>query len=791
MRASATGHLATVVVLLSALLHAHAAFAESDAQRVFQQVAPSVVTILALDEKGRVEGQGSGVVIGAGRIVTNCHVVRDARSVKVRSPKAESMATWATMDPTRDLCVVTSSSIDAPPAWIRRGKQLVVGERVFAVGNPLGFELSVSEGLVSVTAPPRGERVLITTAVLSPGSSGGGLFDSEGLLVGITTAAVLGVGQNLNLALPAEWIDELGVRGVAAKPPVVPPGPEPKWEDEGETLWSKKDWNAVEANARNWLASQPTSSKAARTLGMALFYLNRSEESERFLLRALANDERDTTAWKFRAIVLHSLGRKKESEEALTRALKLFPNDYDSERFRASWLREEGRLEESYAAIKQGIALGPGDPSVWVELGLIESLSHRPEESAKAYRAALRLAPNDTATKQALATELARAGKADKAREVLGGSTAQGTANSAATWTLVGNSELAANRLSDAETAYRKAIVDEPDSYAAWFNLGLVLDRTGRTHDAEDAFQRSIRIKPDSTKAWSNLGRIQRDRGDKVIALASFQRATEADPSNAEAWRDLGNMRFAAKEHRESAAAFQKIIELGKAITSDQVHLGESLMRLGQLDAATEAFLAAEKLEPENAHALLGLAMLWGQRGDNKQAFEYAERAVNKEPGNGAAWSSKGYALVRLGRYPEAVTAMQTAVKLAPDSSNVWINSGEALLRNGNLSQAIYALEKAVSLAPAATDGHLFLAQAYFSTGQSAQARREAETVLSRSPDSQPALAIMTLSLLIDGKHDDALTTFNRLKAKDANAARTLRSQAVARGLPGASTLPE
>jgi tetratricopeptide (TPR) repeat protein len=788
MSAGATARLACVAVLSLTLLHAPAAPAESDAQRVFQLVAPSVVTILALDEKGRVEGQGSGVIVAAGRIVTNCHVVRDARALKVRSTQRESDAVWVTMDSSRDLCLLTSSSVDAQPVRIRRQRELAVGERVFAVGNPLGFELSVSEGLVSLIAPVRGERVLVTTAAESPGSSGGGLFDTEGQLVGITTA-VMAVGQNVSLALPAAWIDELGSRGVPARAPPPAPDPEPKWGDENDALWNK-DWVAVEAHARKWLASVPTSSAAARSLGMALFYLKRREESERFLRRALQNDASDSTAWGFLAFVSHDAGRTNEAEDALNRGIDLYPAYPDFQRFRAIWLRKDGRLDEAHVAIERCIALGPGDAKAWAELGRIESLRHRPEESAKAYRAALRLAPNDTATKQALATELARAGKPDKAREVLGGTGSQG-AGDGATWVAIGNSAFAANRFSDAEAAYRKAIGDQLNSYTALLNLGLVLDRTGRSSEAEDAFERAIGINPDSTKAWSNLSRIQLARGDKVAALASVHRAVEADPTNAEAWRDLGNMRFAAKDYRESASAFQKIVELGKAIAGDEVHLGESLMRLGQVDAATEALLAAEKLEPENARALLGLAMLWGQRGDNKQALEYAERAVNKEPGNGAAWSSKGYALVRLGRYPEAVAAMQTAVKLAPDSSNVWINSGEALLRNGNLSQAIYALEKAVSLAPTAPDGHLFLAQAYLSSGQSAKARQEAETVLSRSPDLPPALGIVTLSLLIDGKNDDALTTFNRLKAKDASAARTLRSQAVARGLAGASSLPE
>src|SRR5439155_15756401 len=120
-----------------------------------------------------------------------------------------------------------------------------------------------------------------------------------------------------------------------------------------------------------------------------------------------------------------------EAEEALHRAWELLPGDADISRLRAVWLRQEGRIDEAFASAERAVALAPGEAVSWRELGLIESLRQRPEESAKAYRATLRLAPNDTATKQALATELARAGKADKAREVLGGIGSQGDG---ATW---------------------------------------------------------------------------------------------------------------------------------------------------------------------------------------------------------------------------------------------------------------------------------------------------------------------------------------------------------------------
>src|ERR1700690_1762199 len=89
-----------------------------------------------------------------------------------------------------------------------RGTALRIGERVYAVGSPHGLERSISEGLVSGLPGAAPDTIIQTTAAISHGSSGGGLFDSSGVLIGITTL-FLKDGQSLNFAVPADQIEML------------------------------------------------------------------------------------------------------------------------------------------------------------------------------------------------------------------------------------------------------------------------------------------------------------------------------------------------------------------------------------------------------------------------------------------------------------------------------------------------------------------------------------------------------------------------------------------------------
>jgi S1-C subfamily serine protease len=118
-------------------------------------------------------------------------------------------------DVKRDVCQLSVPGLKAPAVVVAESSKVAVGQNVFAVGNPKGLELTMSEGLVSsLRRNAAGQLVLIqTSAAISGGSSGGGLFNKEGMLIGLTTlGSVTADAQNLNFAIPSDWVRELPQR---------------------------------------------------------------------------------------------------------------------------------------------------------------------------------------------------------------------------------------------------------------------------------------------------------------------------------------------------------------------------------------------------------------------------------------------------------------------------------------------------------------------------------------------------------------------------------------------------
>ena len=198
------------------------------ASEVFAKVARSVVVVHARPADG--DAQGSGVLIAPAVVVTNRHVVEGSYSTKVSKLGESFEVTQVSIDPNHDLAVLRIPSLTGESVVMRPTANLQIGERVFAVGAPRGLELSLAEGLVSSLREFEGGVVIQTTAAVSPGSSGGGLFDERGHLIGITTFGI--VEENLNFALPVDWTaalaglspasGEQAVATAATPPPSAP-----------------------------------------------------------------------------------------------------------------------------------------------------------------------------------------------------------------------------------------------------------------------------------------------------------------------------------------------------------------------------------------------------------------------------------------------------------------------------------------------------------------------------------------------------------------------------------------
>jgi serine protease Do len=170
---------------------------------LFARVAPSVYVVRATRKIKPTVLQGSAVAISTSEAITNCHVVIHAKSITVSKGSDELSAEVITADPQSDRCYLkVHDGALKPIRGLREYSDLTVGETVFTIGSPRGLDSTLAQGLLSGLRKMAGTQYIQISAPISHGSSGGGLFDDKGNLIGITTL-MMKDSQNLNFAIAA------------------------------------------------------------------------------------------------------------------------------------------------------------------------------------------------------------------------------------------------------------------------------------------------------------------------------------------------------------------------------------------------------------------------------------------------------------------------------------------------------------------------------------------------------------------------------------------------------------
>jgi hypothetical protein len=198
-------------------------WAQSTVEMV-RKVKPSVVTVRPTNAFGLEESFGSGFFIAPDRVVTNHHVIEGAYGANIILNDSTILKARhiVAMDTARDIAIL---AVNVPPGRTiptlsLNTKRPQQGERVYVVGNPLGFDQSVSDGIVASirTVPSLGQVIQFTSAI-SPGNSGSPLLDEKGSVYGVAQSTIV-EGQNLNFAIPAEVVQSLRPDSIIAFAPV-------------------------------------------------------------------------------------------------------------------------------------------------------------------------------------------------------------------------------------------------------------------------------------------------------------------------------------------------------------------------------------------------------------------------------------------------------------------------------------------------------------------------------------------------------------------------------------------
>ncbi|MFZ0890101.1 MAG: trypsin-like peptidase domain-containing protein [Candidatus Binataceae bacterium] len=288
----------------------------------------AVATVMALDQRGRAVRRGSGLFITShGLLVTAYHVVKGAAAIRAHLPSGAFYILRGIPyeDETTDIAVLQFDATETPS--VRRlgdSDKLRVGEEVYAIGTPASLEGTLSTGNISNLAQEVGGRSFIQfTASISPGSSGGGLFNRDGKVIGITAAFIASAeAQNLNLAIPINSYRDV-LTGAASG--LTRDSPE-RYYSLGNIADNKEEWDEAIRCYQKAISLDANYVDAYKGLGGVYFEKGQFDLEVEQYLKATQIEPNNADSFYWLGTAYEDVGNLDSAIAAYVRALEIDPN---------------------------------------------------------------------------------------------------------------------------------------------------------------------------------------------------------------------------------------------------------------------------------------------------------------------------------------------------------------------------------------------------------------------------------------------------------------------------------
>ncbi len=471
-------------------------------EAIFHLVSHSVAVVEALDPQERVIAQGSGVAVANHLLVTNRHVIVDGTSIRVRREGAAWAARLLRSDIDHDLSLLEVPDAAFPAVALRPSATVNVGERVYAVGAPEGLELTFADGLISALRAFDGLRFIQTTVPVSHGSSGGGLFDAEGRLLGITTFQFRD-GQNLNFAIPSECVAAVQASGSSA---IGIPAGRSHYDamllfQLGAAEIDRNDWDGAIRHLKEAVGLSPDLADCWYALGVASFARGEiSASTEAFKEAIRLNNVSGSIAdvWWALGTAYEKAERYTEALDATLEAVQRNPQSLPYLRQLGELYFKVGNYADGKEAFKRAISSAPANSDVWTDFGYDLVQARLLPEAIDALLKATELDSRNSTAWLYLGTAYQRNGDNFRAREVLENCTKLDRQNA-----------------------------------VAWNNLAAVWAELGQLDKAIQCGREAVRIHPADTQAWYNLGSFYCNRKDEKDLRTTVARLEKLDSAKA------------------------------------------------------------------------------------------------------------------------------------------------------------------------------------------------------------------------------------------------------------------
>ncbi|MEY2865603.1 MAG: trypsin-like peptidase domain-containing protein [Candidatus Methylopumilus sp.] len=265
-------------------------------------VSPSVVKVHVIDAKGN-HGVGSGIVVADSQVATNCHVIANAQGVQIGKLGEAFSPTSMKADWRHDLCILQFKFLDVKPIILGDTKKLTYEQSVFSKsfgGNAV--KPIISFGQIKALYTLDNENIIQSSAGFAMGASGGGLFDDEGRLIGLTTFKSPG-RYAYYYSIPVEWIKHLLRHGKDIQ--LTAQTELPFWDAPFEKrpyfmqaydAAREAKWDRLKEIAALWLKNEPQSTEALFTDAIARFELKDYELAKKVLSDVVKKNPRHAQA---------------------------------------------------------------------------------------------------------------------------------------------------------------------------------------------------------------------------------------------------------------------------------------------------------------------------------------------------------------------------------------------------------------------------------------------------------------------------------------------------------------
>jgi serine protease Do len=319
-----------LTVILATLLFAPFALAQVLQPATFVPASSSVVRVEAERQQGGLS-VGSGVTVGHAIVVTNCHVIRDAATIRISGGGSLWEVTGQYADANHDLCFLRAPAWQGKPAVLGEPDSLQVGQAVAAIGFTGGTGRSLRFGRVRALHVMDGGRIIESDTAFTSGASGGGLFDASGTLIGLLTFRLRGSRGNY-YSLPVRWLSDrlpaddqwtdihplhdalpFWQRDVATMPYFMRAAP----------LRAEGQWAELVELTERWSSANPRDAEPLRVRGDALQQLNRQQAAAGAFNAALRLAPHDSSAWYGLALAYAAVGNITASRRAESRLAEL------------------------------------------------------------------------------------------------------------------------------------------------------------------------------------------------------------------------------------------------------------------------------------------------------------------------------------------------------------------------------------------------------------------------------------------------------------------------------------